>query len=105
MITYLLPLLIGYTGGKLVADERGGAVCVAAIDGMNVAKEGIQAMIDARYPGKILIFRQLEDLPLLGWMNWPKNCPMWPKLSVKAIPGILPPSRRCLRRLTSRRHN
>ncbi|MDV5168218.1 alcohol dehydrogenase catalytic domain-containing protein [Photobacterium rosenbergii] len=42
------------------------AVCVAAIGGMNVAKEGIQAMIDARYPGKILIFPQLEDLPLLG---------------------------------------
>ena len=42
------------------------AVCVAAIGGMNVAKEGIQAMIDARYPGKILIFPQLEELPLLG---------------------------------------
>ena len=42
------------------------AVCVAAIGGMNVAKEGIEAMIDARYPGKILIFPQLEDLPLLG---------------------------------------
>ncbi|MFI7770654.1 PTS mannitol transporter subunit IICBA [Klebsiella michiganensis] len=26
MITYLLPLLIGYTGGKLVGGERGGAV-------------------------------------------------------------------------------
>ncbi|MFV0549135.1 MAG: PTS mannitol transporter subunit IICBA [Limnobaculum xujianqingii] len=26
MITYLLPLLIGYTGGRLVGDERGGVV-------------------------------------------------------------------------------
>ena len=26
MITYLLPLLIGYTGGKLVGGERGGVV-------------------------------------------------------------------------------
>ncbi|MBU2710767.1 alcohol dehydrogenase catalytic domain-containing protein [Zooshikella harenae] len=42
------------------------AICVAAIGGMNVAKDGIQAMIDARYPGKILIFPQLENLPLLG---------------------------------------
>jgi threonine dehydrogenase-like Zn-dependent dehydrogenase len=42
------------------------AVCVAAIGGMNVAKSGIEAMIDARYPGKILIFPQLENLPLLG---------------------------------------
>jgi threonine dehydrogenase-like Zn-dependent dehydrogenase len=42
------------------------AVCVAAIGGMNVAKAGIEAMIDARFPGKILIFPQFENLPLLG---------------------------------------
>jgi len=42
------------------------AICVAAIGGMNVAKEGIEAMIAARFPGKILIFPQLEGLPLLG---------------------------------------
>jgi L-sorbose 1-phosphate reductase len=42
------------------------AVCVAAIGGIKVAKLGIEAMIDARYPGKILIFPQLEDLPLMG---------------------------------------
>lgn len=42
------------------------AICVAAIGGMNVAKDGIEAMIAARFPGKILIFPQLENLPLLG---------------------------------------
>lgn len=42
------------------------AVCVAAIGGMNVAKSGIEAMIDARFPGKILIFPQITNLPLLG---------------------------------------
>ena len=42
------------------------AICVAAIGGMNVAKDGIEAMMQARFPGKILIFPQLEDLPLLG---------------------------------------
>jgi L-sorbose 1-phosphate reductase len=42
------------------------AVCVAAIGGMKVAKKGIEAMMDALYPGKILIFPQLEDLPLMG---------------------------------------
>jgi hypothetical protein len=42
------------------------AICVAAIGGMKVAKDGIEAMIEARYPGKILIFPQLENLPLLG---------------------------------------
>ena len=39
---------------------------VAAIGGMNVAKEALQAMMDSRYPGKIVIFPQLPDLPLLG---------------------------------------
>lgn len=39
---------------------------VAAIGGMKVAKEGIKAMMESRYPGKILIFPQLIDLPLIG---------------------------------------
>ena len=42
------------------------ALSVAAIGGMNVAKEGIKAMMESRYPGKILIFPQLLDLPLLA---------------------------------------
>ena len=42
------------------------AVCVAAIGGMKAAKLGIEAMMDSRYPGKIIIFPQLEDLPLMG---------------------------------------
>ena len=39
---------------------------IAAIGGMKVAQEGIKAMMESRYPGKILIFPQLLDLPLLG---------------------------------------
>lgn len=39
---------------------------VAAIGGMNVAPEGIEAVIDGRYPGKIVIFPQIPDLPLMG---------------------------------------
>ena len=39
---------------------------VAAIGGMNAAQEGVQAMMDGRYPGKIVIFPQIPDLPLLG---------------------------------------
>lgn len=42
------------------------AVCVAAIGGMNVAKDGIKAMMDSQYPGKVIIFPMLMDLPLLG---------------------------------------
>jgi hypothetical protein len=39
MITYLLPILIGYTGGKLVYDTRGGVVGAAATMGMIVGAE------------------------------------------------------------------
>ncbi|GAB4273814.1 MAG: hypothetical protein Kow0080_21680 [Candidatus Promineifilaceae bacterium] len=39
---------------------------VAAIGGMNAAPEGIKAMMDGRYPGKVVIFPQIPDLPLMG---------------------------------------
>ena len=39
---------------------------VAAIGGMNAAQQGVEAMMDGRYPGKIVIFPQIPDLPLLG---------------------------------------
>jgi PTS system mannitol-specific IIC component len=39
MITYLLPVLIGYTGGKLVYDTRGGVVGAAATMGMIVGAD------------------------------------------------------------------
>ncbi len=42
------------------------AVCVAAIGGIHEAQEGYKALIDAKYPGKILIFPQLVNLPLMG---------------------------------------
>lgn len=51
---------------QAVAGKLAPAVCVAAIGGINVAVEGIQAMIDSAYPGKILILPQIKDLPLMG---------------------------------------
>jgi len=39
---------------------------VGAIGGMKVAKEGIRAVIEGSYSGKIIIFPQIHDLPLLG---------------------------------------
>lgn len=39
---------------------------VAAIGGMGAALEGIQALMEGRYPGKIVIFPQIIDLPLMG---------------------------------------
>ncbi|MDX9954646.1 MAG: alcohol dehydrogenase catalytic domain-containing protein [Anaerolineae bacterium] len=39
---------------------------VAAVGGIEVAAEGAQAMIEGRYAGKIVIFPQLTNLPLMG---------------------------------------
>jgi threonine dehydrogenase-like Zn-dependent dehydrogenase len=39
---------------------------VAAVGGMNAAKEGMEAMMEGRYPGKIVIFPQIPDMPLMG---------------------------------------
>ena len=39
MITYLLPLLIGYTGGKMVHDTRGGVVGAVATMGVIVGSD------------------------------------------------------------------
>ena len=36
MVNYLLPLLIGYTGGKLIHDQRGGVVGAIATMGVIV---------------------------------------------------------------------
>ena len=39
---------------------------VAAIGGLKTAKEGFSALMEGRYPGKIIIFPQIEDLPLMS---------------------------------------
>ena len=39
---------------------------VAAVGGMEAAQDGIRAMMDGRFPGKIVIFPQITGLPLLG---------------------------------------
>ncbi len=39
---------------------------VGAVGGMKAAKKGIRAVIEGTYAGKIIIFPQLHDLPLLG---------------------------------------
>jgi len=55
MITYLLPILIGYTGGKMVHDVRGGVVGAAATMGVIVGA-GIPMFLGAMIMG-----------PLGGW--------------------------------------
>jgi hypothetical protein len=39
---------------------------LAAIGGMKAAHEGIKALMEARFPGKTVIFPQIPDLPLMS---------------------------------------
>ena len=39
---------------------------VGAVGGMGAAKDGLQALVEGRYSGKVLIFPQIHDLPLMG---------------------------------------
>lgn len=51
---------------RALAGELSPERSVAAIGGMNAARDGVEAMMESRYPGKIVIFPQIEDLPLMG---------------------------------------
>ncbi|MBS4219893.1 PTS mannitol transporter subunit IICB [Bacillus sp. FJAT-49711] len=55
MITYLLPFLIGYTGGKLVYDQRGAVVGAIATVGVIVSSE-IPMILGAMVIGPICAF-------------------------------------------------
>ena len=51
---------------KTVAGELAPRRALAAIGGMETAAEALQALVDGRFPGKIVIFPQLTGLPLTG---------------------------------------
>ena len=57
---------------------------VAAIGGMESAQEGVEAMMEGRYPGKIVIFPQIQDLPLLGLDELAEHLP---DIAAKMDPG------------------
>lgn len=48
---------------------------VAAIGGLETAAEGLQAVMDGKYPGKVVIFPQITDLPLMGLKELPGKLP------------------------------
>ncbi|MGV8024996.1 MAG: alcohol dehydrogenase catalytic domain-containing protein [Anaerolineaceae bacterium] len=48
---------------------------VAAIGGMGVAREGLKALINGTFAGKIIIFPQINDLPLTGLQELEENYP------------------------------
>jgi L-sorbose 1-phosphate reductase len=65
------------TSGSTVADQlrvlekaQAGALSaaspVAAVGGMAAIRTGVQAVMEQRYPGKVMIYPQLVDLPLLS---------------------------------------
>lgn len=68
--------LIGHSGSKLsdqitiVDNYNRGDIqphrSMAAVCGMNQIAEGVQAMIDAAFPGKIVVYPMIENFPLTG---------------------------------------
>ena len=49
---------------KVESDELSTNRSVAAIGSLSAARDGMQALIDAKYPGKVVIFPNIKDLPL-----------------------------------------
>jgi threonine dehydrogenase-like Zn-dependent dehydrogenase len=48
---------------------------VSAIGGLNSAREGLEGVRDARYPGKVVIYTQILDLPLMSLDEIPEQIP------------------------------
>ena len=63
MITYLLPVLIGFSGGRLVHDLRGGVVGAAATMGVIVGSE-VPMFIGAMIMGPLggLLIKHLDKV-------------------------------------------
>jgi threonine dehydrogenase-like Zn-dependent dehydrogenase len=60
---------------KTVARELSPNRSVAAIGGMEAARDGIRAMMEGRYPGKIVIFPQISGLPLMSLAEFKAEYP------------------------------
>jgi threonine dehydrogenase-like Zn-dependent dehydrogenase len=68
---------------------------VGAIGGMRAAKEGLRALVEGRYSGKVIIFPQIHDLPLMGLSELKEKLPdiaenlepgdMWTNEAEKAL--------------------
>ncbi len=51
---------------RMLAGTLSPSRSVAAIGGIEAARDGVEAMMDGRYPGKVVIFPQISGLPLTG---------------------------------------
>ena len=50
--------------GKVAAKHLSTASAVAAIGGLDAAWDGMQGLMDGRFPGKMVIYPQVEAFPL-----------------------------------------
>ena len=51
---------------KTVENQLSPILSVAAVGGMDAALDGLEAMMSGKYPGKVVIFPQITDFPLVG---------------------------------------
>ncbi len=65
MISYLIPLLIAYSGGRLIHEMRGGIIAAVATMGVIVALPDTPMLLGAMIMG-----------PLVGWLM-KKNRPIY----------------------------
>ena len=58
---------------KTLAGQLEPRRALAAVGGMEAAQEALRALVEGRFPGKIVIFPALRDLPLtpIALMEWP----------------------------------
>ena len=60
---------------RMLAGTLSPSRSVAAIGGIEAAQDGVVAMMDGRYPGKVVIFPQISGLPLTGLDELEKDFP------------------------------
>jgi len=65
---------------KTIAGELEPRRALAAVGGMETAAEALQALVDGRYPGKIVVFPQLSGLPLTAVADLANDPEIGPKL-------------------------
>jgi len=57
---------------------------VAAVGGLEAARDGVEAMMAGKFAGKVLIFPQLSGLPLIGLEEMPR---LYPDIAAKLGPN------------------
>jgi D-arabinose 1-dehydrogenase-like Zn-dependent alcohol dehydrogenase len=66
---------------KVASCQLSTASAVSAIGGINAAKDGIQGLIDRRFPGKMVIFPQVISFPLTALPDLKETAPSVFKLA------------------------